>query len=123
MWASDPTVTARPPSRVEASDDGRRGNVSSAGWRSPLVLISRAVPLSTSAAQDRLVQLGGGGEVGAVVTCGTQVALHEVDVAHRIEQAGPGAGLDLVEVRRDDLLERPAGDPAGDWSAAYGESR
>ena len=89
------------------------GNASSAGERSPLVLISRAVPLSTSAARIGSYSSGAAAR-SAVGHVRHQKALHEVDVAHRVEQSGAGARRDLVEVRRDDLGDRPAGDPARD---------
>ena len=77
------------------------------------MLISSAVPLSTSARRIGSYSSGAAAR-SAAVTCGDQEALDEVDVAHRVEQPGAGAGRDLVEVRRDDLRQRAAGDPAGD---------
>ncbi len=63
--------------------------------------------------QDRLVQLGLLREaLGEHVR--VQVALHDVDVADRVEEPGASRGLDLVEGWRHDLRERPARDPARD---------
>ncbi len=62
-------------------------------------------------AKDGLVQLGRGRELGRG-DVRVEVALDAVDVADGIEQPGSRGGLDLVEVRRDDLGQRPAGDPA-----------
>jgi hypothetical protein len=44
---------------------------------------------------------------------GVQVALHEVEVTDRVEQAGAGRRFHLVEVGGDDLAQRAACDEAG----------
>ena len=73
-------------------------------------------------AQDRLVQLRRGREVGRR-DVRVEVALDEVEVADGVEQPGPGSRLDLVEVRarRSRRSDRPA-TQRGDAAAAYGES-
>ena len=102
-----------PPSNWYLATTAADGYVSCAAWRSPLVLTSRPAPDSTRATQQRLVQLGGGGEVrGSHV--GMEVALDEVEVAERVEELGADRTPDFVEVRRDDLRERAARDPRVD---------
>ena len=52
-----------------------------------------------------------------------EVLLHVVQVAQGVEQLAPDGGLHLGEVGRDDLVERPPRDPAGDPACQVGGRR
>ena len=114
-WASDPAETLGASEHPVPLDDRRRRDTSrAAAWRRPLVLTSSAVPVSTRADEERLVQLRRRGELGAASRAGRGSASRSR--GGRSCRTGPDriAREDLVEVRRDDLGERPAGDPRRD---------
>ena len=97
-WASEPTDTARPPSsRKRATMAGPRGTVSPAAGAVHSCSLRGSCP-TRRGPRGWLVQLRGRGEVGGR-DVGCEIALDEVDVAHRIEQPGASARRDLREVR------------------------
>jgi hypothetical protein len=69
--------------------------------------------------KERLIKLRGPGELRGQ-DMGCEIALHEVEMADRVEQARSDRSEDLVEIRFDDLVERSAAGPGGDSSGVIG---
>ena len=94
---------------VPGDDGGGRVRLARGLAKAARVHLERGARLDEGDEQ-RLVQLRGRGEVrrGDVRM---EVALDEVEVADRVEEAGADRALDFVEVRRDDLRQRSARDP------------